>query len=76
MVSKELLRTKQLFAVDISEARRLLSQATAKKDPNQSYLSHQLVKLYLEVHSQAKATYVNAFAGFVCVITVLAQVSL
>ncbi len=45
MVSKELLRTKQLFAVDISEARRLLSQATAKKDPNQSYLSHQLVKL-------------------------------
>ncbi len=31
MVSKELLRTKQLFAVDISEARRLLSQATAKK---------------------------------------------
>ncbi len=31
MVSKELLRTKQLFAVDVTTAHTLLSQATAKK---------------------------------------------
>ena len=40
MVSKELLRTKQLFAVDVSRAHRLLSQATAKKGSSGTQISH------------------------------------
>ncbi len=71
MVSKELLSTKQLFAVDASKAHGLLSQATAKKGKVQVKCKSVLFEppasdtLTGNAQSKTKTTCVNSFAGFV-----------